>query len=467
MRKSVYILLFVIGSMVATLCPTACKNETPQELGDTIAIDYRLPDTLRVATLYGPLSLFYFREDTMGYDFSLVKEFAEAKNMILDISIASSIDNAIAMLDSGEVDVIAYELPVTSQFKKHIYPCGPEFFTNQVLVQNSENKDSLITDVTQLVGREVWVEANSKYHHRLENLNEELGGGIIIKVIERDTISSDEIIEMVSRREIPVSVIDSDVARINKTYYRNIDVSVDVSFAQKSSWGVSRNRRWLGDSITAWFNAEGTQRENEKLLRRYFELSKATPFFNIEASLKKGRISPYDKLFRAEAARIGWDWRLLAAIGYAESQFNNDLVSWAGARGLMQVMPATARGHGIHPDSLVNPQTSIRLGADVIKATENILKKHVDNPAQLQMMVVAAYNSGAAHIIDAITLARKYGKDASLWYGNVEEALLMKSDQRYYTDPDVKYGYFGGRQTTSYVRHVFDLYNRFQKHITK
>ena len=470
MQRSPFLIFLLIVFFIGTdiLCGCGGKNENEQQQVNTKeAVEHQLPETLRVATLYGPLSLFYFRDDTMGYDFSLIKQFALSKGLQMELTVASSVDKAIEMLDSSEVDVIAYSVPITSLYRDKVSPCGPEFLTTQVLVQNTENKDSLVSDVTELIGREVWVEANSKFKQRLENLNRELGGGIIIKEFDNDTISSEEIIELVASKKIPVSVVDSDVGKLNKTYYRNIDVSVDISFAQKSSWAVAPSKSWLGDSISAWFTAEGTQRENEKILKKYFELSKGVQYFNIEAAMKKGRVSPLDDAFRREAARIGWDWRLLAAIGYAESQFTNNLVSWAGARGIMQIMPATARAYGVEPDSLENPHISIHLAAEILKATDKIMSKHISDPTQRQMMVIAAYNSGAAHILDALVLAKKYGKNPSIWFDNVESALLMKADERFYRDPDVKYGYFGGRQTTHYVRQVFDVYNRIQKHISK
>lgn len=462
------ILIFVSVSMMCV--SNGCKKEQSETVSacDTIQEEFhKLPDTLRVATLYGPLSYFYFRDDTMGYDYSLAKEFAEAKGMILDITVTPSLESAIELLDSMKIDMIAYEVPETKEYKKLVYNCGPEFFNAQVLLQNTKGNDSIIKDVTQLVGREVWVEKNSKYHHRIENLNEELGGGIDIRIIDRDTITNEEIIEMVSKKEIPLSIIDSDIGKLNKKYYPEIDINVEVSFAQRSTWAVSNSMKWLGDTLTAWFNAEGTQRENEILLKRYFELSKAEPTVNIDALLKEGRVSPYDEIFKRHSARIGWDWRLLAAISYAESRFNNDVVSWAGARGIMQVMPSTARGHGVSPDSLVNPEISIKLAADILAATEKSLRKHVTNTSELKMMSVAAYNSGVAHILDAITLARKYGKDPNVWYDNVETGLTMKSDEKYFKDPDVKYGYFGGRQTIRYVKNVFDYYENIKKHISK
>lgn len=426
-----------------------------------------LPDTLRIATFYGPLSFFLFRGDTLGYDFSLIRDFAQSKNLVLDIEIPSNLEEAITMLDSGRVDVIVYGIPNTSLFKDHLYSCGPEMDISQVLVQNAVDRDSLVTDVTQLNGRSVWVEKGSSHFQRLANLNSEIGGGIVIVPYAADTLSQEDVVRLVAKRKIPMAVVDGDIGRLNRTYYPNIDVSLRISLGQYSSWAVAPERGWLGDSITEWFNSEGTKRNNEILLKRYFEMSKGSPDFNLFMSLKKGRISDYDSIFKEEAARIGWDWRLLAAQAFVESQFNNNLVSWAGARGIMQVMPSTAEAYHINPDLLTDPRQCIKLAADVLKTSEDVVGRYVDDPEQKRIMAVAAYNSGVAHIVDAISLSPHVGLDSCRWKDNVEKALQLKSEQRFYTLPAVKYGYFRGTQTVQYVDEVFDLYKRFCKHVKR
>ena len=107
-----------------------------------------LPDTLRVATLYSPTTYFIYRDEPMGYDYSLVNDFAEAKGMVLDLRVARSMSEAVAMLDSGSVDLLACGVPVTSQFKGRVVACGPELLTTQVLVQPRVKGEPAITDVT-------------------------------------------------------------------------------------------------------------------------------------------------------------------------------------------------------------------------------------------------------------------------------------------------------------------------------
>lgn len=463
--KGLKLLPLSISTAVAICCCASGCGSSGREKSSTDSIGDigRLPDTLKVATLYSPTSYFIYREEKMGYDYTLVTRLAADKGMVVDLVVAPNLNAMIEMLDTGSIDLIAYEVPVIAEYRAKTLACGPENFTSQVLVQPRE--DSLaIKDVTELVGRDVYVEKDSKYLLRLQNLNDELGGGIKIHPIDRDTLITEDLIEMVSSGEIPLTVVDSDIARINKTYYRNLDITLKLSFPQQSSWAVSPKNQWLADSIDQWFDQENHRRTQAELLKRYFELSKnetSTPTID----LSRGYISPYDKLFRQYAKTIGIDWRLLASQGYAESHFDTTVVSWAGARGIMQIMPGTARAYGLTAEQITNPEANISTAARIIADLNKSLSRYVDNPEERLKFVVAAYNSGLAHIYDAIALAKKYGKNPTVWSGNVEEALLMKSKPEYYNDEVCKYGYFRGRQTREYVIKVMDFYTKARRQI--
>lgn len=454
--------LIIFSLLVASMWGYGCKSRAGDNTGNSDSI-YRLPDTLRVGTLYSPTSYFIYREEKMGYDYDLISRFGKDKGIVIELEVAPSLASLIEMVDSGKVDVAAYEIPITAEYKGRVIPCGTENITHQVLVQPKRNDGQRITDVTQLVGKEVYVEKDSKYQHRLNNLNEELGGGIIIHTVAEDTLITEDLIEMVSNGKIPLTIVDSDIAQLNKTYYNSLDIGMEVSFPQRASWGVNPQKPWLADSIDSWFADSEPRNIQARLLKRYFELSKESPVYNID--LSRGKISPYDHLFRKYASQINWDWRVLASQGYAESHFDTTVVSWAGARGIMQIMPRTASAYGLPASQITQPEANIRTAVAIIKDLDNSLKKHVPDPVERRKFIIAAYNSGIAHIYDAIALAKKYGKNPQVWSGNVEEALLMKAKPEYYNDPVCKFGYFRGRQTTQYVIKVLDFYERCRKQI--
>ena len=328
-----------------------------------------------------------------------------------------------------------------------------------------ENKgDTLITDVTQLVGRTIYVEQGSKYESRLHNLNNELGGGINIKTIKHDSIMTEDLIEMVANGKIPLTVTDSDIAKLDHTYYDNIDIDLEISFPQKSSWAVNPSDTLLANAITAWAKTDSIQQLERQLFRQYFEKSKINRGKVLDFKhLAKGHISEYDEFFKKYAANIGWDWRLLAAQAYIESRFDPYATSWAGARGLLQMMPATARRYGLSMNDITDPELNIAAATRSIADLDQSLKKYVSNDKERINFILAAYNSGIAHIYDAIALAGKYGKNPTVWHGNVSEALLLKANPDYYNDEVCKFGYFRGKQTVAYVEEVTRIYDIFKQ----
>lgn len=427
-------------------------------VGDTV-----FPDTLHAVTLYGPTSFFIYRGDSMGYNYALLKNLCETHGAKLDLRIARNLAHAIEMLDSGKVQLIAYEVPITEHYRPLVDPCGPEIYTSQVLVQPKVRGKAQISDVTELVGRDVYVEEDSKYYRRLQNLNEELGGGIRIHTVPTDTIGDEDLIRMVSDGRLPMTVIDSDIAALNDTYFHDLDIDLAVSFPQRHSWAVSPGDVTMAAFVNKWFDRSGPQEINRELLRLYYEQTKTSP--NTKFDFAKGYISKYDNLFKKYAPGIDWDWRLLAAQSYAESKFNPNARSWVGARGLMQIMPRTGRGYGAPLKSLNNPETSVRVATRLLKDLDRYLLDYVPNDKERVKFVIGAYNVGIAHVYDAIRLAEKYGLDPRKWDGNVEKALLMKSNPKYYNDPVVKYGYCRGSETSAYVKRIINFYDDAKRQI--
>ena len=450
--------IFFTSILLLASCTASEKNNQIEHKDS-----FLLPDTLRIGTIYSPTSYFMYRGETLGFDYRLIKSFCDEKNIVMDIVVAPGLETLVELLDSGHIDIAAYEIPITAEYKRKVHSCGPVSMNSQVLVQ--PKSDDIIRDVTELVGKDIYVERNSKYQFRLENLNEELGGGIRIHTVNRDTLITEDLIQMVSDGSIPLTVVDSDIARINKTYFKNLDITLPISFAQRSAWGVSTDKSWIGDSIDAWLKLDEPRQKYSWLLKRYFELAKNE---NISSSLnfKNGKISIYDDLFKKYAKTIDWDWRLIASQGYVESRFDTTVVSWVGARGIMQVMPSTARALGLNPEEIVKPEPNIRTAVEIIRILEKSFQNRISNDVERKKFVVAAYNSGAAHIYDAIAIAKKIGKNPAIWENNVEDALLLKANPDFYNDTSIcKYGYFRGRQTCTYVKQVFEIFDKCKNNI--
>ena len=170
-------------------------------------------------------------------------------------------------------------------------------------------------------------------------------------------------------------------------------------------------------------------------------------------------ISEYDEIIKKGVRRLGWDWRMMAAIVWNESRFNIHAVSSQGARGLMQFMPRTARRFGLEEEEeLKDPKKNIKAGVEYLKFLERRFDEIEDRDERIKF-VLAGYNAGPGHVRDAMALAEKYGYDPHVWVGNVEKWLLALQERKYYTDEVCKHGFFRGRYTVQYVRKVFERYH--------
>ena len=455
------ICFFLLGTLLYS-----CIRKKKKEDNRVVYLD--LPQIkesgqITALTLSSSISYFMYKEEEMGYEYELIKGFAESQNLQLNIKVAENENRLLEMLQAGEGDVVAYNISVTNPNKDNFIYCGEEVINKQVLIQRANYEDTILTDVTQLIGKDVWVLENTKYYNRLVNLNDELGGGIFIKDIGKDTVSVEDLIAMVASGEIPYTLSDNDIAKLNKTYYSNINIALDVSHPQRSAWVVNKSSSQLAEALDDWFkNTKNTSRYRA-IMKRYFEMSKM-PGDAPAPILGKGKISPYDDIFKKYAVQIGWDWKLLASIAYQESRFKLETVSWAGAVGLMGLMPATANAFGVAAEDRIFPEPSIKAGTAYIKALQRSFSKVEDENEQIKF-ILASYNAGIAHILDAQALARKYGKNPYFWDENVVECLKWKRLPEYYNDSVCKYGYFRGTETLNYVRQVFERWEYYKEKV--
>ena len=437
------------------------KEQTEESVVHGDLPELKAKGEITAVTLYSSISYFQYKMGSMGYEYDLISDFARSEGLKLNIKVAENATRLIEMLEAGEADVVAYPIQVNNSLKEHYLYCGREEMTSQVLVQRANKGDTILKDVTELIGKTVYVKSGTKYHERLKNLDKELGGGIMIKDIERDTVTTEDLIAMVSQGEIPYTISDDNIARLNKTYYWNINTSLKISFKQRSSWLVRKSSPQLARAINAWTSDKSGSHAYRALVKRYFELSKQPPTTDMP-QIKNGHISPYDDLFKKHSKIIGWDWRLIASISYQESHFNPMAVSWAGAEGLMGIMPNTAKRLGVTPHELKDPDVGIRAGVDCLRKFRQGFSK-ITNPEEKLKFVLASYNAGIGHIYDAQRLAKKYGKDPNVWDNNVSEYIRLKSDPEYYNDSVCKHGYLRGSETYDYVKEILQRFEYYKK----
>lgn len=421
------------------------------------------------------ISYFIYKGHPMGYDYELLQLFARHINVNLKINVTTGIGKAIGRLNRGEGDIMAFPLTVTKRRRQYLAFTKPHFNSYQVLVQRKpdnwrnltldEINDAMIRNPADLIGREVHVLRHSSFVDRLENLSEEIGGDIIIK---EDTANaeSEELIKQVANGKINLTVADHAIAAVNAAYYPNIDISTILSLPQQIAWATRLNSPELLKAFNEWLDQVKKEPTFMVIYNRYYK-SPRTSRIRMQSdysSLGGNKLSPYDDLIKEGAERLGWDWRLLAAVVYQESRFEPGNESWAGAKGLMQLMPETAERFGA--TDVEDPKQSLQAGVGYLKYLDNYWMKTISDQGERLKFVLASYNAGLGHILDAQKLAFKYGKDPSVWENNVEAFLLKKSIPEFFQDSVVKLGYCKCEEPVNYVSEVLDRYEQYKVHIS-
>lgn len=220
----------------------------------------------------------------------------------------------------------------------------------------------------------------------------------------------------------------------------------------KTQWAVIGGNKSLADTLNGWFKpkmiAEVKKEETFLLSTASIRRHVYSPFLN----RSKGVISRYDHLFMRYSGTACMDWRLMAAQCYQESCFDANAKSWAGACGLMQIMPSTASHLGLPMSAIHDAEANVAAAARYMAELQGHFSD-VGDPGQRVLFALAAYNGGFHHIRDAMVLTRKHGGNSQNW-GDVREYVLRLSQPAYYCDPAVKYGYMRGAETADYVDRI-------------
>jgi len=443
---------------------------THTENTDTILKRILADRKLIATTDYNSTDYYVYRGEPMGYQYELLKAFTEFLGVKLEIKIINDLDASFKCINNKECDMIALGLTVTKDRSEIVDFTTPLNQTRQMLVQRKpenwrkmatmdEIESKLLRNPLDLAGKTIHIQKNTIFKTRLESLSNEIGADIII--VEDPDATVEELIDRVDKGEIEYTISDEYIALVNQKYYPDIDTKTPVSFPQNIAWAVRKGATDLLDTINYWLVDFKKTRTYAYLYNKYFRNSRTINYARSEYnSISGGKISPYDRIIKKYSKLINWDWRLLASLIYQESRFSPRARSWAGAFGLMQLMPHNAQKYGI--DSVSPPEEQIKAGVEFIKLLDKQFQDKIKDKDERTKFVLASYNAGIAHVYDARRLAEKYNKDPNRWNENVDYYLLNKSKPEYYQDSVVKYGYCRGSETYNFVYDILERYHHYQ-----
>ncbi len=464
------IMLFCL--LFATACSNPKQKEQSSKVEQEVTLDLneiQKRGKLVVVTDYNSTNYFIYKGRPMGYQLELLNDLCDNLGIKLEVIVSNDVENNIRDLRNGSVDIIAQNLAVTRDRSKIIQFTEPHTYSRQVLVQRNDEKgdlqnenkrfNDLIRNQLELAGKTIYVQKGSSYVTRLKNLSDEIGDSI--NVVEIPDYEAEQLIGLVAEGEISYTICDEILARVNLNYYNNIDIKTPVSFPQKIAWGVRKSSPDLLQVVNNWLIRFRKSNKYDMIYRKYFLNRRSTHIVDVGYnSLKGGFVSPYDDIIKKESENSDWDWRLIAALIYQESRFLPEIKSWAGAQGLMQLMPETAKAFGV--DNITSPEENIRGGIKFLKWLDKRMALRIDAPEERLKFVLASYNVGIGHVLDAMKLAEKNGKNPKVWDNNVDYYLLNKSKPLYYNDPVVEFGYCRGEEPYLYVSEILERYEHYK-----
>jgi len=463
---------------------TSCLNHNQEKIQQITAEEetnnhFRIHEIqergkLIATTDFNSTDYFIYRGEPMGFQYEKLKMFADYLDVDLEINVSNSLETAFQKLESGKSDLIAMGLTITLDRTHRLDFSQPILQTRQMLVQRKpanwrkmrtwdDIEKKLIRNPIDLAGKTVIVQKTSAYANRLENLSEEIGWPILI---EEDPVREvEQLIEAVANGEIEYTVCDEHMARLFEKQYPEIDIRTAISFPQNIAWAVRPGSDSLLIAINTWLSENNNTFASKYLIDKYFNNARTVYMARSKSvSLNGENISQYDEILRNISKQYDFDWRLVASLVYQESQFNSDAKSWAGAFGLMQIMPATAKSLGI--DSTASDFQQIEAGILYLNMLDNELPDEISDPDERIKFILASYNVGIAHVYDARRLAEKNGKDQNVWTDNVDFYLLNKSNPEYYRDSVVRYGYARGEETYNFVIEILDRFEHYKNVVT-
>ncbi|MGK0296579.1 MAG: membrane-bound lytic murein transglycosylase F [Gammaproteobacteria bacterium] len=406
---------------------------------------------LRLITYQSPVNYYYDRGRFKGFEYDLIKKFAETHGMRLDVVIADTHKTMLELLGDGKGDLIAASAPennyITSQSVK---VSAPYNYASAVLVGRD---DDLIVDVRDLQGRTIHLPLESPYKEMLSRIKRQ---GVDITILETGTeLNTESVLFNVAQGIFDLTVISSHEVKAELSRQLNLKAHFNLGEPQPFVWVVRHSNTLLLSALNEFISTEYRKGYYNVTYARYIKKPNAR-ITNSNLFAQVDQLSPYDEIVHKYADYYGFDWRLIVAQMYQESRFNPRAISDAGAGGLMQILPSTAQMIGI--EDLYDPENSIGGGIRYMNYLMGLFEDDLNVEDKI-WFTLASYNAGYSRVKRARELAEILNLDKNKWFNNVETALLKLNVPYKKNGIEIQACRCG--QAASYVREIRTIYNNY------
>lgn len=408
---------------------------------------------LRVLTRNNAATYFIYRGRILGFEYDLAKHFAESLGLRLEIVVPPSASDLIPWLLEGKGDMIAASMTINEKRKKQVAFSSPYNQVDETIVAANCNGLSSVADLS---GRTLVVRKSSSYWSTLEKLKAE--GATFTLQVAPEEFETEEIIAKVSDGVFDLTLADSHILDLELTWRDDIKGCFSIGDKQAHGWALRPGSGELLAAVNAYFKKEYRGLYFNMKVDKYFKNARKIKKFKEMRADLTGGISPFDELVIQYSDRYKFDWKMIVAQMHQESRFDPNAKSWAGALGLMQVMPTTGAEMGFK--NLSHPESGIHAGTKYL----SILRKRFDLHLPVEdrlWFALASYNAGYGHVRDARLLAEEMGLSGERWFDNVEQAILLLSKREYANK--ARYGYCRGQEPVAYIREIHKRYQAYQQ----
>lgn len=458
MTKKIYLAIYSV--LLLFFGFYSCKSHQSKVTDDIVARGEL------VLTLSNDVPGYFTLEDKCyGYQYDLFKAYADELGVKLRINVENSDAMCRKMLRRGETDIVATTAANSSGYEKSL-----EIYKTKYVVLANKNKRSPFAsndlfekiirgDEADYQNAKILISSGFKNTKAYSDMLESSASQYMFLSAR----SSLELIDQLSSGKYSYVICEKSEAQLGCALIRNVKQVYEFKDEVAMHIATNSSDADFFDDFGRWFANYRNSPEYAMLNDLYFEKGIVGQLIGKNSyEHTPGSISAYDDIMRKVSQEQGMDWRFLSAIAYSESRFNKYAVSPKGARGIMQIMPIVARQFNIAESEVMKPEINIMLAAKLLVKIERMLKIPADTPFEDKMSIIlACYNGGVGHVVDARNLAEKYGRNPNSWE-DVSSYLRLKSNETFHQDSVVRHGKFSGSgETLAFVDRVMGRYDRY------
>lgn len=399
---------------------------------------------LRVSTIPSPLITIDNKKDPVGFDYELVKRFADYLGVKLVVNMRTNINQLFDDLENNKADFIAAGLLYDKE-RLSTTRSGPAYFS--VSQQLIYRKGTLRPRSFDALDGNLVVTAGSAHASLLRTLKETQYPELEWE--ESQTQTTSQLLEALSEGKITYVLADSISVAVQQRIHPNVAVGFEVTESRPLTWYLPNNEdNSLYAAMLDYFNQISQEDVLARLEEKYFGHVGSFDYFDTISFITAidSVLPNYQPLFEKYADTF--DWPLLAAMAWQESHWDPHATSPTGVRGLMMLTQPTASSMGV--EDRLDPEESIRGGTQYLKHLLSRLPSSIPEDERI-WFALAAYNIGYGHMLDARRLTEQQNGDPNSWL-DVKSRLPLLSKKEYYSK--LPYGYARGHEAYRYVENI-------------